>query len=306
MGLPPQNHTAWKVGITILHILVLMMCIVRLGHRARLKRLWWDDYILVIPLALDVVYLAYLWAKYKTAVDFLADVVLIAFPITMLRKVQIPGEQRVLVIALFCGSLLTLIASLSYCTVWYLIFRIGTESRLIFVMFGHMQADMSLISANLLVVVMMLYRKFKQRTEANRARPRPRDQVNPEAGSPGEKTTVSRLHPPTEYTLDSNSADSSAPSYTVTSADDSHRQSALSSSSPSRSESKDYVSTGLGSLLSFLSSSSSRHSNSPSNQESATSSAPEMTLSSWDFSSFHNRGNASNSQHQTSPPSIPP
>ncbi|KAF9047526.1 hypothetical protein BJ165DRAFT_1403226 [Panaeolus papilionaceus] len=342
------------------------------------KRLWWDDYIIIIPLILGVVYVTQLWVKYGTTniawevsdrgdfftgawfgiprislllslarilpprrppwilvyvfvvlffliyiasivistvtcpcdsvwwrinyngcfktsagdmigtmvgvvLDFIADVILVAFPLAMLRKVRIPGEERILVLVLFCSSLITLTASIGYCTVWYSIFRIGPESRLIFVMFAHMQADASMISANILVVVMMVYRRFRPRTDSNE---RPRRNAGDADGS-SDKSTNARQHSPTEYTIDTATADSSAPSYTVISVSFGRERERDSRESSSQGG----LPTGLGSILSSVLSSS-RHSNLRQDNTDSDDSGPGgisnpiTTSSSWDFSSF--------------------
>lgn len=53
------------VSITLLHFLSLSSTVVRVGHRWRTRRAWWDDYIVIIPWCLDIIYIVTMWAKYK-------------------------------------------------------------------------------------------------------------------------------------------------------------------------------------------------------------------------------------------------
>ncbi|KAH9483195.1 hypothetical protein JR316_0005299 [Psilocybe cubensis] len=63
MTFPHQDPLAWKVALTFVHLLSLGLTIVRIRHRWRTNRLWWDDYVVGIPWALVLVCAALLWAK---------------------------------------------------------------------------------------------------------------------------------------------------------------------------------------------------------------------------------------------------
>ncbi|KAF8894354.1 hypothetical protein CPB84DRAFT_1782873 [Gymnopilus junonius] len=64
MRSPPQDYLAWRVPLSILNLLAIAFAIYRLIHRYLIKRLWWDDYIAIIPLLLTLVYWPLFLARY--------------------------------------------------------------------------------------------------------------------------------------------------------------------------------------------------------------------------------------------------
>ncbi|KAF8901920.1 hypothetical protein CPB84DRAFT_1846624 [Gymnopilus junonius] len=54
--LPPQSYLGWKVSIITLHAIAVLTTVLRLVHRFRLRKTWWDDYILFIPLVFNLAY----------------------------------------------------------------------------------------------------------------------------------------------------------------------------------------------------------------------------------------------------------
>ncbi|EDR08954.1 uncharacterized protein LACBIDRAFT_296577 [Laccaria bicolor S238N-H82] len=56
MGLPAQSVLAWKITLTIFQAIAISSTLYRLWRRYRIQRLWWDDYVVVIPLVMDIVY----------------------------------------------------------------------------------------------------------------------------------------------------------------------------------------------------------------------------------------------------------
>ncbi|PPQ83595.1 hypothetical protein CVT25_006345 [Psilocybe cyanescens] len=280
MALPHQNQLAWKISITLVHFVSLSMTMVRIRHRWRTCRIWWDDYIVVIPWAFDCVSTILLWTKYRNrdiswyipdpegfvyskwfdafvyftviwlsrisltlsvariflpghryriyafvfisilflmyltsilittfscpgspwwnldyttcvsaskkadtsiivgvTIDFAADAVLVAAPLCMFWKVKFTKpSDRILILALFASSIITMLAAGAYCAIWYGAARIGSDSKLLFIMMSHLQATLALLVTNLLVVTMMVYRKFRGSDEdpgSQRARARP-------------------------------------------------------------------------------------------------------------------------------------
>ncbi|CAA7267524.1 unnamed protein product [Cyclocybe aegerita] len=61
MAVPKQDVTAWKTVMTILHTIAVSGTGVRLYDRFREQRLWWDDYLSVVPTILDILYFVALW-----------------------------------------------------------------------------------------------------------------------------------------------------------------------------------------------------------------------------------------------------
>ena len=52
------------VSVTVLHLLAISSAVYRLRHRFRIRRAWWDDYVVFVPLALDVVYTPLFWVRF--------------------------------------------------------------------------------------------------------------------------------------------------------------------------------------------------------------------------------------------------
>ncbi|KAF8905751.1 hypothetical protein CPB84DRAFT_1823099 [Gymnopilus junonius] len=337
MTLPTQNQLAWKISITLLHFLAFSSTLVRIGHRWRTRRAWWDDYIVVIPWCFDIIYIVTMWAKYKNhdiswdipdpsgfiysawfdsflyfseiwfsrismtlsvariflpghpyriwafgfvvvlfllylaslliatfscrgtpwwdlnfnncvstpsgadvgtivgvTVDFAADIVLVAAPLIMFWKIDFPRQERVLVLVLFSSSVLTMIASMLYCTIWYAASRLGPDSRLLFEMMAQLQATVSLLVCNSLVVAMLLYRKLRGCEDIIQARIR-RRRVAEE-----DKITTSEFPQSAE---DTDRSVTTAPSYTVIPVSSTSVPSSLNSSQQQYS----FLSTGLSS-----------------------------------------------------------
>ena len=53
------------VFASVFHILALVSTMLRLIHRLRTSRMWWDDYTVVLPLAMNTVNFASLWVLYE-------------------------------------------------------------------------------------------------------------------------------------------------------------------------------------------------------------------------------------------------
>ncbi|KAH9485639.1 hypothetical protein JR316_0002549 [Psilocybe cubensis] len=200
------NPAAWK-GSTF----------VRLGHRWATKRMWWDDWIAIIPLLGNILDVVIMWLDlgggvesnsmnvlfspwfgtflfyiivcawynmvfkncvnnkgalvglYATMVYFL----LVISPLTMLWKIKLPRTQRRLVLALFSSSLVPLLASVVYCVIWGLSSRIGPDFLLILRIMSQLQAGISLLVCNLLVVTMLFYRIVRREIVPDPAAERP-------------------------------------------------------------------------------------------------------------------------------------
>ncbi|PPQ81574.1 hypothetical protein CVT25_013417 [Psilocybe cyanescens] len=70
--LPGRSYLGWKIVITLFHLMSGSSTIYRLVHRYRIRRLWWDDYILLGALVLDFVYWPIYWARATRAATALA------------------------------------------------------------------------------------------------------------------------------------------------------------------------------------------------------------------------------------------
>ncbi|KAF8806639.1 hypothetical protein BYT27DRAFT_6634168 [Phlegmacium glaucopus] len=58
-------NLAWALFASLFHIVALLSTVSRLVHRLRTSRMWWDDYMVVLPLCTNTVYFASLWVLYN-------------------------------------------------------------------------------------------------------------------------------------------------------------------------------------------------------------------------------------------------
>lgn len=63
----------WMVFLTVLHSVALLSTIFRVAQRWSASRLWWDDFLLLLPLGLDATYLASLWVLYHRSFVYDSD-----------------------------------------------------------------------------------------------------------------------------------------------------------------------------------------------------------------------------------------
>ncbi|KDR78585.1 hypothetical protein GALMADRAFT_154564 [Galerina marginata CBS 339.88] len=109
--------------------------------------------------------------------DFVADASLVVFSVHVLWHIKLPKHQRRLIRTTASASILTLLSVTLFCVLWYGAFDYGPDTRLLNMMATHLEDTTSLIVANLLVVVTLIYRiihKFKmarQQPPSNRNQP---------------------------------------------------------------------------------------------------------------------------------------
>lgn len=72
-------------------------------------------------------------------VDFGSDLVLIIGPLHMLRRIKFPRAERALLLSLFSSSVLTLLATLSYCVVYYVVSQSDPDDGPIVMFMSHVQ-----------------------------------------------------------------------------------------------------------------------------------------------------------------------
>ncbi|KAF5322893.1 hypothetical protein D9619_002199 [Psilocybe cf. subviscida] len=53
---PHQSYIVWKVCVTILHCVAIAVSAFRIWLRYRSSRVWWDDYLVVVPMLFDIFY----------------------------------------------------------------------------------------------------------------------------------------------------------------------------------------------------------------------------------------------------------
>ncbi|KIJ90752.1 hypothetical protein K443DRAFT_657898 [Laccaria amethystina LaAM-08-1] len=62
--MPDQPWMSKSFFLTVLHSIALFSTIFRVVQRWSVSRLWWDDFLLLLPLGIDVMFLASLWTLY--------------------------------------------------------------------------------------------------------------------------------------------------------------------------------------------------------------------------------------------------
>ena len=76
-----------------------------------------------------------------TAMDFIADILLIAAPLTMLWKVKLPKKERRLILALFSCNLFSLLSYTTFVLMGYLVVNLGPGSPIYWSIFGLVQVS---------------------------------------------------------------------------------------------------------------------------------------------------------------------
>ena len=79
-----------------------------------------------------------------TAVEFLADVILVAGPLVMLWRVNFPPKERILILALLSSSVLTLLSTTVYCIFWFIRVDLGADTILLWSMTSQIEVCPSL------------------------------------------------------------------------------------------------------------------------------------------------------------------
>ncbi|PPQ79201.1 hypothetical protein CVT25_002779 [Psilocybe cyanescens] len=60
MSLSSQEITA-EVCVTVVQVASITSTVIRLVHRWRTRRMWWDDWVTFVPLLVDCLYLSFMW-----------------------------------------------------------------------------------------------------------------------------------------------------------------------------------------------------------------------------------------------------
>jgi len=95
--------------------------------------------------------------------DVIADTSLVIVPVAMLWKVNLPPNQRRLVLFLFSSSILSLLAMITYIGIFLSAPKLGQNYMLAFALITQILVTFSLFVCNLLVVTMLFYRMLKRR-----------------------------------------------------------------------------------------------------------------------------------------------
>ncbi|KAF8169940.1 hypothetical protein BJ912DRAFT_149515 [Pholiota molesta] len=60
-NIPSDASLPWKVACSLLHVIAVSSSAYRLWERFGLHRAWWDDYVLFLPLVLNIFFATSLW-----------------------------------------------------------------------------------------------------------------------------------------------------------------------------------------------------------------------------------------------------
>ncbi|THU87481.1 hypothetical protein K435DRAFT_782444 [Dendrothele bispora CBS 962.96] len=65
MEIHPQSFKVWAIILTVLHTIAILSTLIRFAHRHRIGRVWFDDYIAMFVVPVDLLYLVVLWLRYR-------------------------------------------------------------------------------------------------------------------------------------------------------------------------------------------------------------------------------------------------
>jgi hypothetical protein len=89
--------------------------------------------------------------------DFLSDMTLVVLPAQMLHRVKLPRNQRILILSVFSGSLITTLLSIVHA-----VFFIQADP-ILKILTGQLEMAFSVIVCNLLPVITCLYKVFRSK-----------------------------------------------------------------------------------------------------------------------------------------------
>ncbi|TFK25672.1 hypothetical protein FA15DRAFT_735463 [Coprinopsis marcescibilis] len=94
--------------------------------------------------------------------DFIADILLVACPLLLLWRVQLPKAERRLVLVAFSASVFPSLATVVFAVFWYGGINLGEERHILLASVAHIQVAISLIVCNFLVVATFFWRLYKR------------------------------------------------------------------------------------------------------------------------------------------------
>ncbi|KJA28286.1 hypothetical protein HYPSUDRAFT_690450 [Hypholoma sublateritium FD-334 SS-4] len=77
--IPNQDFLPWKICISVLHGIAIFSTCLRLEHRRRTRKLWWDDYATIVPLLTEGLNISVLWLRFRYGNLSMQDKVLYSF-----------------------------------------------------------------------------------------------------------------------------------------------------------------------------------------------------------------------------------
>lgn len=121
------------------------------------------------------------------SVDFLSDILSIVVPLVFLWRITLPPKERRLIHGTLLATVVAAFSSVVTTVFWYAPLDLGEDYRIIVAGVLHIQAAVSLIICNLLVVVTYFWRKTYRRN-----RPTPRRYRHNDPNIPTTKTSPQR------------------------------------------------------------------------------------------------------------------
>jgi len=77
----------------------------------------------------------------SSALEFVSDILLVAFPLVMLWKIKLPTKERRLILALFSSSSVSLLSCIAFTVAWYLTVGNGMDTLILASMFSLLQVS---------------------------------------------------------------------------------------------------------------------------------------------------------------------
>ncbi|TFK34325.1 hypothetical protein BDQ12DRAFT_636561, partial [Crucibulum laeve] len=125
-----QSYLPWKVSLTILHVITALSSLLRVEHRRRTRRLWWDDYASIVPAIFVWVMIAVIWLRLRHFGMFWWSRISLA--LAVVRITPLWSKTRQWVIGCTCAFIVT----------WVAILLIVSVSCAVNTDWQHLKADM--------------------------------------------------------------------------------------------------------------------------------------------------------------------
>ncbi|TFK35223.1 hypothetical protein BDQ12DRAFT_655729 [Crucibulum laeve] len=103
--IPAQPYLPWKVSITILHVVAALSSVIRVEHRRRARRLWWDDYASIVPGVFECFTIAIIWLRLRHFGTFWWSRISLALAVVRITPVW--SKTRLWVIGFTCAFIIS-------------------------------------------------------------------------------------------------------------------------------------------------------------------------------------------------------
>ncbi|KAF8963012.1 hypothetical protein BDZ97DRAFT_1065676 [Flammula alnicola] len=97
MVLSTQLSVRWAVIITVFHVVAISSTVFRVFHRCRRRQMWFDDYLVIVPLVVDCAYLSTFWISfgYKYGLAQTSDDAMLAYFVATVAHFTILWFSRI-------------------------------------------------------------------------------------------------------------------------------------------------------------------------------------------------------------------